>query len=164
MLNIYKRFDNPSELKDYKQNYFLVSGLEKLHGEPDDESEYLGSVTEEEKEALAQNQNIILKLPSQSLFYYINDVLGEPWPEAEATIIKYPQLAFWYAWTYINNNGRTNPPKRWEKAEPYIMKDPEYAYYYAETILQSRWEEAEPHIKKNDFWWGRYAEYFKINE
>jgi hypothetical protein len=166
MLNVYKRFDKPSELKDYKQNYFLVSGLEKLHVDDDDdgEGEYLGPITEEEREALAQNQNIILKLSPHMIIDYINDVLGGPWPEAEPILMKDPPTAFWYANTYINNNGRTNPPKRWEKAEPYIMKNPEYAYYYAETILQRRWLEAEPYIKENEYWWKQYADYFKIND
>lgn len=62
--------------------------------------------------------DLITSASSNFITRYIDTFkLSKRWPEAESYIMKMPQLAFDYAWRFIDG--------RWPEAEPYIMKDPE---------------------------------------
>jgi hypothetical protein len=189
MLNLYKVFDNPTELPLYNE---LKSALPRLlHPSQWRDENYT-------REDFKPVEPIIIKNPETS-YYYASGVLhsrfpeGEPiimkspviavdyarfiiagrWEDAEPYIMKEPEPAYLYArdvladdpdWTKIkgHENGR------WPEAEPVIMKSPYYAYWYSIDVIGGRWTEAEPYIQAGtedgNYWWGEYKDYFGIEE
>ena len=78
----------------------------------------------------------------ESACEYARNVIGGRWPEAEPTIKKNQQWAYYYA-KHIINGDESDGRIRWPEAEPYIMKSPYWAQQYAKHIIKGRWPEAE---------------------
>ena len=71
-------------------------------------------------------------------YLYARDVIKGRWCQAELTIMKVPQYAYYY---HASCYARDVIKGRWPEAEPYIMMEPEYAVVYARNVIKGRWPE-----------------------
>lgn len=116
MLNVYDKFDNPKELVGYDEKYLLLTTLGKLKGIaatmtiPVTRKE----LTEEEKDVLSKNLNMVLRTPADAYYYTLCVVKGRFEP-AEPIIMTNAHFAVNYAMLILKS--------KWKEAEPVIFKD-----------------------------------------
>lgn len=71
----------------------------------------------------------LLSKDPEYLYAYIGDVLKQPWPEAEQTLLKDPKLATLYATRYKPTKKGTNVPN-WPELEAIINNTPKYKHLW----------------------------------
>jgi hypothetical protein len=157
MLNLYKNFDKPKELKLFDEKFPELVAIENLMEDP-------RSITDKEQQLL-KNSNIVITTPEMA-YIFARYVLEGRFLEAEPYIAKSPRYSYQYAYEVVNKDNRYTDDKleRWPVGEPAMMTDPVYAGYYARVIMKKRWEEAEPVIMKDFNAWTNYTMWFRMNE
>lgn len=116
----------------------------------------------------------IMKDPAAAS-YYARKIIGDYWPEAEASIATNYRAAYYYARDIVKNSWpageaaiATEPvwayhyaayvvDKRWPAGEPAIATDPKMAYKYATNVVEGSWPEGEAAIAQDPICAYNYA-------
>jgi hypothetical protein len=143
MLNLYTKYDNPTELPLYST---LNDAMSLLEGPT-----WWDTSMVDQLEPLIP---IITKIPELSFCYASFVLENKRFPEGESAIIKDRGKAYSYA-RYVLKG-------RWKdigkpEVEDMIMQDPLSARLYATDVIKGRWPEAEPLIAKYSFMAYKYA-------